>query len=120
MTQRKLAHATEPTNRTCPHRLAFPTPNWRRDHIVAQLHQNSSRGAMNGQDPHPGELTSALARAEVISRPPILNLSADRSRSRSTSIYDSPSTAHLTGLQAPAMRSVHASLDHIATAVVSV
>ena len=75
---------------------------------------------MNGQDPHPGELTSALARAEVISRPPILNLSADRSRSRSTSIYDSPSTAHLTGLQAPAMRSVHASLDHIATAVVSV
>jgi len=63
---------------------------------------------------------SALSRAEVISRPPILNLSADRSRSRSTSIYDSPSTAHLTGLQAPAMRSVHPSLDHIAIAVVSI
>jgi hypothetical protein len=53
-------------------------------------------------------------------RPPIFKLSADRSRLRSTSIYDRPSTAHLTGLQAPAMRSVHASLDHIATAVVGV
>src|SRR6476659_3533500 len=61
-----------------------------------------------------------LSRSEVISRPPILNLSADRSRSRSTSIYDNPSTAHLTGLQAPAMLSVHAALDHIAIAVVSV
>ena len=60
------------------------------------------------------------SRAEVISRPPILELSADRSTSRSTSIYDSPSTAHLTGLQAPAMLSVHASLDLVATAVVSV
>jgi hypothetical protein len=32
----------------------------------------------------------------------------------------SPSTAHLMGLQAPAMRSVHASLDYIATAAVSI
>jgi len=50
----------------------------------------------------------------------ILNLSADRSSSRSASIYDSPSTAHLTGLQAPTVLGVHASLDHVATAVVSV
>jgi transposase len=48
-------------------------------------------------------------------------VTAARFRSRSTPIYyDSPSTAHLTGLQAPAMLSVHAPLDHIATAVVSV
>jgi hypothetical protein len=73
----------------------------------------------SGQDLHPREMISALSRAEVISRQ-ILNLSADRSRSRSTSIYDSPSTAHLMGLQAPAMLGVQASLDHVATAVVSV
>src|SRR6266851_8389138 len=86
---------------------------------IANFHLSQIQIA-SGQDPHLGELTSALSRAEVISRPPILNMSADRSRSRSTSIYDSPSTAHLTGLQAPAMRRVHASLHHIATAVVSV
>src|SRR6266851_9832280 len=76
---------------------------------IANFHLSQIQIA-SGQDPHLGELTSALSRAEVISRPPILNMSADRSRSRSTSIYDSPSTAHLTGLQAPAMRRVHASL----------
>jgi hypothetical protein len=86
---------------------------------IANFHLSQIQIA-SGQDPYPGELTSALSRAEVISRPPILNLSADHSKSRSASIYDSPSTAHLAGLQAPAMRSVHASLDHIATAVISV
>jgi hypothetical protein len=37
-----------------------------------------------------------------------------------TSIYGSPSTAHLNGLQAPAMGGVHASLHHVAVAVVIV
>src|SRR5205085_2660456 len=42
------------------------------------------------------------------------------SGSRSTSIYDSASTAHLNWLQAPAMGGVHASLHHVAIAVVIV
>jgi hypothetical protein len=41
-------------------------------------------------------------------------------RCQKRSIYDSPSTAHLTASQAPAMPSVHASLDHIATVVIIV
>src|SRR6201988_1425038 len=85
---------------------------------IANFHLSQIQIA-SGQDLHPREMTSALSRAEV-PRGQTLNLSADRSRSRSTSIYDSPSTAHLTGLQAPAMLSVHASPDLIATAVVSV
>jgi hypothetical protein len=50
----------------------------------------------------------------------ILNLSADRSSSRSASIYNNRSSAHLAGLQAPPMLGVHAAVDHVATAVVSV
>src|SRR5882762_5187178 len=72
-----------------------------------------------GASPHPGELTSALSRRGHLAASDTQSVS-DRSRSRSTSLYDSPSTAHLNGLPAPAMRGVHASMNHIATAVVSV
>src|SRR5882672_3683313 len=72
-----------------------------------------------GASPHPGELTSALSRRGHLAASDTQSVS-DRSRSRSTSLYDSPSTAHLNGLPAPAMRGVHASVNHIATAVVSV
>lgn len=61
-------------------------------------------------------MTSALSRAEVILRP---DAHLSDVRSRSTSIYDSPSTAHLTGLQVPAILGVHVPLDHVATAVVA-
>jgi hypothetical protein len=85
---------------------------------IANFHLSQIQIA-SGQDLHPREMTSAFF-APRSSLGQILNLSADRSRSRSTSIYDSPSTAHLTGLEVPAMLGVHASLDHVATTVVGV
>jgi hypothetical protein len=58
---------------------------------------------------HPLKLTSARERCAEVIRIAI-----------STSIYDSPSTAHLNGLQAPAMGGVHTLLHHVAIAVVIV
>src|SRR5258705_2677467 len=85
---------------------------------IANFHLSQIQIA-SGQDPHPGELTSALSRRGHLEATDTQSVS-DRSRSRSTALYDSPSTAHLNGLPAPAMRGVHASVNHIATAVVSV
>src|SRR6267143_1376645 len=85
---------------------------------IANFHLSQIQIA-SGQDPHPGELTSALSRRGHLAATDTQSVS-DRSRSRSTSLYDSPSTAHLNGLPAPAMRGVHASVNNIATAVVSV
>jgi hypothetical protein len=71
-----------------------------------------------GQDLHPREMTSALSRAEAISRPDTQSVSWPFQIAINIDLRQS--TAHLTGLQAPAMLGVQASLDHVATAVVSV
>src|SRR5467141_2512295 len=76
---------------------------------IANFHLSQIQIA-SGQDPHPGELTSALSRRGHLAATDTQSVS-DRSRSRSTSLYDSPSTAHLNGLPAPAMRGVHASVN---------
>src|SRR5712672_1157995 len=56
-----------------------------------------------GQYPRLMQMTSARVSAEVISRPPTISVSRPF-QPRSPSIYDPPSTACLTRLQAPAMR----------------
>jgi hypothetical protein len=64
-------------------------------------------------------MTSAFSRAEVTSRPDTQSASWPFQIAINIDLRQS-STAHLTGLQAPAVLGVHASLDHVATAVVSV
>src|SRR5712672_4828931 len=63
---------------------------------------------------------SRCGRACRINKPPKSPLNSARESAEVGRVINGLSTAHLTGLQAPAMRGVHASLDHIATAVVIV
>src|SRR6267143_6859586 len=61
---------------------------------------------------------SRCGRACRINKPPKSPLTSARESAEVGRVINGLSTAHLTGLQAPAMRGVHASLDHVATAVV--
>src|SRR6266481_9186431 len=80
---------------------------WQGDHYEA------------GQYPRLMQMTSARVSAEVISRPPTISVSRPF-QPRSPSIYDTPSTACLTRLQAPAMRGGQRIAEYVATAVVLV